>query len=426
MTPRPQRERGASEAGVTLVAAVLAAAIMMGVTYLYFATSWDGITVASERQRHDRDLYLAEAGVIEAIDLLDRGRPERFIDRADDARWSYSVRIADRGLGLEGQEIFAVTSTVESIRGIRTVDALVENRFRTPVLGGAVTVIGNALVTGGTVLDGRDHDSLGLGVVAPGVYGIGAGGDVAWLAAPAIGGLGTAPMLSPADKDGVHRGRLGFGDGTDSDGDGSTDEERFDGLDNDGDGSIDEDVLGIAAYPGDLFALPEAALEHHCRRTRRYFETASHLELWIETSHGGQFPGGEVIYLADDWPAADFGISMNADPSILVVHSSDGTAELSDMQGNFKGVIVADRVSHRGGNAAVRGALVSLGAAVLGNPLGLATLRVEYSSGALEDLPRIPFYEIEAWRDVPGVSFLTPTPPPDPGGLEGSSETGFQ
>ena len=425
MTQAKLRTR--DERGATLVAAVLTAAVMMGFTYLYFVSSRTGQAVVSAKTRTDRLFYLAEAGIGEGIDHLNLDQGEGKIDRTAEARWSYMALVTDRGFGDEGQEIFEIASTASVGSSQRTVDALVENLLRPAAIGGAVQCAARCFVVGtGTTLDGRDHDPLGLGFAGPGVPGVSSGSDVIVLSSPSIGGNGIAPMLAPDPDDGVFSDGIPFGDLADNDGDGSGDEELLDGIDNDGDGAVDEDLAAFFTTPDEIFNLPGGTLKRDCERRGTYFETAQSLNTHLALN-GGLFPSGEVIYLEASWDAASFGSLMNASPSLLVVHDSELGAKLGNMNGRFRGLIVADSIEHTSGDVEIMGAVVSLKRAILGSPIGLSSIWVKYSSEVLLDLPRVPYYALKAWRDVPGspidpVTESTPTEhglePPEDGALD--------
>ena len=417
-------EVASQEAGTVLVAAVLAAAMMMSMTYLYFSSSLDDLGEIAKGMRRDRVFYIAEAGVGEAIDHLDRGGGARVIDRLDEDDWNYKVRILDRGIGDLGQEIFEIESLAEGESGVRTVNAVAEDQYRSPVLGAALQAGARCYVMGNTTIDGRDHDSLGLGIVGLGVNGFAAAGNGVLLNGPSIGGNGIAPLISPAAGDGVYRADLLFGDGVNDDGDGAADEEALDGLDNDGDGQIDEDLRAYIADPDELFNLPTDTIKRYCERRNTYFETADQLSTFIAL-RGGDFPGGEVVFVEAAVVGVDFGSNWNAEPSLLIVHTPDADAELVSIEGRFKGLIVTDKLAHLDGDIEILGGLYALKRAAIGNPIGLGSAYIGYSSRVVEELPRVPHFKIKAWRDVPGASIRTVDPPPEDDEL-GDSPSGLQ
>jgi len=411
------------EKGTTLIAAMLTAAVMMGFTVLYFTATHDGLRDVSRHVTRDRILYLAESGIGEGIDHLNRGGGEALLDRSDDAVWTYWVTVADRGLGAFGQEIFQVSSTAEIGARTRTVDGVVENLLRTPPLVGAVQARGACVLTGGTTtVDGRDHDSFGLGVVGPGVDGFVCGGAATLLGGALVGGNGIAPFPGAGPEDGVFRANLTFGDTADDDGDGIADEEILDGADNDGDGLVDEDLAPYVTSPDRLFNLPEGTIRRFCERRGTLFESQEDLKAYL-LGLLGEFPQGEVVYLEDDWDGASFGAAMNVQPSILVVHEQDGSAALRNLSGQFKGLVIADNVAHASGTIQILGAVYALGDASFGNALGVSSSVVRYSSLVLEELPEIPYYSLRAWRDVPGAPA---SPPVVEKGLEAEPGGGFQ
>lgn len=385
-----------------LVAAVLSAAVMMGITYLYFAASWRDMNVSSDSVLRERLLYLAEGGVAEGIDHLNRGGLADVIDRQEDEHWPYWVRLADRGIGAHGQEVFEIQSIARSNAEVRTVNAAVENRFREGAFASALLVGEKCFLIGDCVVDGRDHDPFGVGVPTGGVHGMIASGTPYFIDDPSIGGNGIAPVMSPDPGDGVYVANVPFGDGIDLDGDAVTDEEILDAIDNDGDGLVDEDLQAYLANPDALFELPPDTIRRYCERLGTYFETVEDLENYLD-GFGGDFPGGVVVYLATSWASPDFGSTLNVEPSIFIQRAPAGNGVLGNMSGRFRGLVVADSIEHLIGDVEIAGGVVTFGRAVLGSPLGLASVRIEYSSATLSDLPRIPYYAVRAWRDVPGA-----------------------
>lgn len=421
MTSRSDNSTARRDEGTMLVAAVLSAAVMMGITYLYFAASWRDMNVSSDSVLRERLLYLAEGGVGEGIDHLNRGGLADVIDRRDHAVWPYWVRLADRGIGVQGQEIFEIQSIARSNAEVRAVNAAVENRYREADFASALLVGEKCFLIGDCIVDGRDHDPYGLGVPTGGVHGMIAAGAAYFLDDPSVGGNGTAPVMSPDPGDGVYLANVPFGDGIDLDGDAVADEEELDAIDNDGDGVIDEDLQAFVANPDALFELPPDTIRRYCERLGTYFETVEELEDYL-AGFGGDFPGGVVVYLATSWPSADFGANLNVEPSIFIQRAPNANGAIGNMEGRFRGLVVADSIVHVLGDVELVGGVVTFGRAVLGNPIGSSSVRIDYSSVALRDLPRIPYYAVRAWRDVPGAPEIAEVEEEEEG--EGEGEEG--
>ncbi len=100
----------------------------------------------------------------------------------------------------------------------------------------------------------------------------------------------------------------------------------------------------------------------------------------------------------------NFGIqASDADPSIMVMHNAAGHAEMKDLHGTFRGLLMADYITHVNGDAIILGGIKSFADSAIGNAYGNGNAHVRYSSAILTRLPTDPqggnFTKI-SWREL--------------------------
>jgi hypothetical protein len=253
------------------------------------------------------------------------------------------------------------------------------------LLRAAITAEGPVTTLGTIQIDGRDWDYVGGAVVGAGVFGISTVGSISNGGSSTVGGNGQAPAKTPAP--GAQEEFAMWADGVDNDGDGPIDEEAYDGIDNDGDGKVDEDVNEFPQNPDAVVGAPPGTLLQVAQAMGTYFTSQAALEAWI-AANGDNIPGGVIVYADfDEWQPVDFGSIMNDPPSIIVHHSAAGDAMMKNIHGEFRGLIICDRVQHLNGDFALLGGLLSLADEAYGNAFGNGSALVRYSSTALGQLP---------------------------------------
>jgi hypothetical protein len=394
------------ERGTILIVSLIAGVLILGITYAFYWVSRGEIDGAREEARREKALQTAEAGIEEALDRLNRGE-DPDVDRSSDSLLGYRVGEADVGVTTAGNRIYTLTSRGRHGGEARAVEVVVENRTLAVRTRAAVTSNGPVDLSGSITVDGRDYDASGATVLGAGVYGVTSSQLVTVGGDARVGGNGTEPIRRATPLDGVYQPLVAYGDGIDNDLDGRIDEERHDGYDDDGDGRVDEDLAPFPTSPDALFGVKEGTLRRVAQAQGTYFTSPDSFQAWL-TANGGSIPGGKIVVLdfpatpdsGPVWNPADFGSTMNDPPSILVFHSPYSNAVMKNLHGRFKGLILADFVSHTNGDARIVGAIYSFGHDRIGNVYGNGDARVLYSSAVLSMLPTVPSYAPVGWREV--------------------------
>ncbi len=394
------------EAGSILIVTLVAAVVIAGFTFALYVVSRGETEGTKSESRRSKALQAAEAGIGEAFDRLNRG-VDPAIDRSEDLRLSYRVSAENLGSTSAGNQVFRLTSQARFASADRAVEAIVENQTRQARMQAAVTSNGPVALSGSVIVDGRDHDANGFGVVGGGVFGVISSQLVVSGGNSSVGGNGTAPVDDPTELDNVFDQFVPFGDGIDQDLDGRLDEELLDGLDNEGDGRIDEDLMPFPSSPDAVFGLPEGTLAAYAQSQGTYFTSFGELSSYM-SSNGNEIPGGKIIVLdfpstpeaGPIWNPADFGDAMNADPSIFVFHTPHANAVVRNLHGRFKGLLLTDYADHVNGEAEILGGILTFGRSRVGNVYGNGNARILYSSAVLSHLPLIPYFAQKAWREI--------------------------
>lgn len=275
---------------------------------------------------------------------------------------------------------------------------------------GAVTSNSSVTTTGSISIDGRDWAADNSGITGPGKWGISSSGGVAVSGSSAVGGKGMAPVQNATSASGVFEQNASWANGADEDGDGATDEEAWDGADNDGDGKVDEDTSTYAGNPDLFFRLDPGTLKTRAQAAGTYFSSQAAFDAF-RTANGGNLPGGKLYYLDfDQCVPTTLGTALQAEPSILVHHNAAGTANMKNLHGPFKGLIVSDTITHINGDALILGGVISFAPFEVGNAYGNGAAVVRYSGEVLAD-PAITNlvasdadivgYQAVSWRVVP-------------------------
>ncbi|MBI1849582.1 MAG: hypothetical protein HYR85_04505 [Planctomycetes bacterium] len=429
--------RKQSERGTILVVTLVAAILVVGFAYAFLIVTRGEMEGAKAGARREKALQAAEAGVDEFLDRLNSGSlsdPNRIgnptivstgaIDRTREAQLPYAVNWEDSAATTGGVSVVTLRSQAtvggdpNDPMAERRVEVVLENRALALRPRAAISSRGAVRVAGNTIIDGRDHRLLDGSVIGssdpnspspPGVFAVSSSGLVTVSGAAMVGGHGHDPTSDPTQILDIIQQSMPYGDGIDQDGDGRIDEESPDGIDNDGDGLVDEDLSQYPSSPDALLGLPDGTLKRVAQTQGTYFTTESDFLAYL-SQNGNQVPGGKILVL--DFPATaqagpvltpmNFGDSYNDDPSIFVFHSEYSNAVLGDLQGHFKGFVLADVIAHRNGDARIIGGLYafSSGRSRFGSNYGSGSLSVSFSSEALGSLPLVPYFSPRAWREV--------------------------
>lgn len=392
------------EQGFSLVIVMLLVLVMVGLAYAYMVQSSSQRIETRESTVMEQAFYLAESGAFSAIAELNSG------DDADGdglgvviagyAGGDYRTRTTD--LGDFAFKLVSVGDYNERERAVEVVAQQTKLQLEGTIRG-AITANGAVTTLGSIIVDGRDYDESGTNVVGPGMEGVSSRGNVVIGGSASCGGNGNTPITGANPADGVFEKNASWGDGIDNDGDGLVDEEAFDGIDNDGDGLIDEDIGDSYPQSPDIaLHLPPGTLEAAARYSGTYFDDPLKFEEYF-LAQGENLPGGQVFYLDFDYiTPMNFGTSLNDDPSIIVMHNATGSAEMKNLHGQFKGLIMADVVTHINGDIKIVGAVHSFADENLGNAYGNGNAEVLYSSAVLGRLPLVGVgsFSIKSWREI--------------------------
>lgn len=116
-----------------------------------------------------------------------------------------------------------------------------------------------------------------------------------------------------------------------------------------------------------------------------YFTTQGAYNAAVSAA-GGKVPGGKIIYCEfTPGPPFELGSAYNDVPSILIVHNATSDADMKNVHGNFKGLLIADSVTHINAGTQILGSVVAWGQS--GNVFGNGNSDVMYSTEVLDNLP---------------------------------------
>ena len=394
-----------SEQGGTLLISIVILFIVSGFSMTYLSLAiWRNQRVTADVER-EKALYVSEAAVSHALHELNSDLHENGVD------WSAEGTIGGGTFDVEATQLnsgtWLLTAEAGHGKGKRKLEVVVA-RSGTPlsIPGMAAIVNKGPLGTLGNItIDGRDWDYDGANVVGPGVYGIMGGSSIGQGGSSAIGGNGFAPQpaAGPAISDPFH--------------DWSSDE-----FDNDGDGEADQAGEGFPSGPDQAVSLPNGALKSIAQANGAYFSSSGQFSSYL-SSNGGNVPSGKIIFLDFDlWQPADFGSTLNEDPSIIVMHNATGDAEMKNLHGQFKGLLLVDQVQHVNAGTLILGMIYSW--AQSGNTYGNGNADVKFSSEVLANLPSSSdstYFAVVSWRESVQVAGAGKTVTPSPLSNEGSN-----
>lgn len=396
------------ESGVALISGLIIVVVLVGASVTYLSLSYGGFESSSRevqgmraRMAAEEGLNLAMAELREDVDADSDGLGTitRQLNGRTVSVVATAVSLGATELDPDLYNLHALGATPQGTIGI---DALVEVAPLDPVFfpfEAAITAQGPVDTSGNINIDGRDHDWTGANVVGPGVSGISTTSNINNRGSSSVGGNGFPPTSPPAP--GAQEENADWADGLDNDGDGAIDEEPFNGLDDDGDGAIDEDLSSFPDSPDVLFGLEEGTLKDAAIFMGTYFTSQADLEAYV-TANGGNIPGGKIIYADFNlWEPVQLGGSLNDPPSILIQHGPAGNYEMKNIHGAFRGLVVADFVTHINGTFLLVGGMISFADDAVGNTYGNGDAEILYSSEVLSRLPsaeRVRDMYVHSWH----------------------------
>jgi hypothetical protein len=214
---------------------------------------------------------------------------------------------------------------------------------------------------GNITIDGRDWDSTGSRVIGPGLYGVSTCRTFRDQGSASVGGNGNPP---------VNNGQAA--------------------------GSVNQ-LADSTNFP----KTPEAVLG----------VSKGFLDPYIVTSLPTP-PFHGIVYLNTNREISFTAYDLAGSSGILIVHDSSnhsgtGTATMREVHGDFKGIIIADKIDHLNSNEYVYGAIVALSEYTSSNIFGNGNPYVRYCSQVLQNLfnyveeSKIKYYVDEiSWKEL--------------------------
>ncbi len=376
----------AAERGSALATTMFAVVLMVGTTGAFLAVTQARSQEQVAHLERERGRRATNGGI--GIKLAQ-------LSKDSTATGVISGRMADGTLYAAGaivvsgstSGLFRVGGYSESGRASHRVSLLVQQETE-PVSGyfpGGVVANGEVRLNGNITIDGRDFEYDGASVVGSGVYGVHTRSTLLIAGAAAVGGNNQAPSGSETSQNRVENAT--WGDGTDAN----------------GNGVIDPEEEAFPSSEDAVFGLPPGTLKNMARSSGTYFASATEWTNYVSyyNSNNLPLPGGVVFYLdfIDSTLNIDFPNAMSDPPSIFVNHVRDpnatdphdpaGIAQLNNIHGKFRGVMIVDAVKHFNGGFEIIGGIVSLATQDYGNVFGNGNAHIKYSKKVLNRLPRV-------------------------------------
>lgn len=367
------------EKGSALIVVLVAVMLIVGMASAFLLISASSSSEGTIAAEHIERLYIAEAGISAALTEI-----RASVDYDDDGfvfgntAGSFAGGSYNTTAVLVGDEYTIISTGTDHANNQRAIEVIAKSAI-VPLNSdsvAAVTSMAPVTLSGNISIDGRDHDINGV-LIGEGVDGILCGNAVTSGGNSTIGGNNIAPFKDSVEADGVF-------------------DENFDfstmypgGYPDDPD-----DVLGVAQ--GTLKAAAQAA--------GTFFASQATYDAFI-AANGGDMPGGAIVYLEfDACVPTEIGGVMNHPPSILVMHNPAGNSNMKNIHGKFKGLILADSVTHVNANSTILGAMQTTWPSSVGNTYGNGNSDILFSSEALANLPGIVTgaggWDTVSWREV--------------------------
>jgi hypothetical protein len=382
-----------SERGSALILALVITIVVAGMSGTYLTLSVTKKNAAFQEVEREKAFYAAEAAIAQAKYELTSGRDYDTTGLGNVtlngiANTQVSVTFDTTGLTGNQRRLTAIcTYGPANHRTDRSIEEVVDKPIATPTIfgGGGVTSKDPISLLGNIDVDARDYDMAGTTIVGPGIDGIWSGGAVSVSGAAGVGGNGLAPPASGAAP-GTVEANHDWG---------------ADGVDNDRDGVVDQPGETFPADPDQALGFPNGTLKAAAQEMGTYFSSQAAYTAAL-AANGGSMPGGKIVFCEfSPSPPFEMGSTMNATPSILIVHNAAGNAVASNVHGNFKGLFMADKVDKINAGTNIVGMVFAWGQ--FGNAFGAGNSQIRYSSAVLAGLPRFspsPIYNRKSFREV--------------------------
>jgi hypothetical protein len=382
-----------NERGSALILAMVVTLVVAGMSGSYLTLSISKKNAAFQEVEREKAFYAAEAGIAQA-------KYELTADRDYDANGkgtvalnvigNTQVAVALNTTGLSGNQkrLTAVASYgPANKRTDRSIEEVVDKAIATPTIfgGGSITSRDAIDFSGSISVDGRDWNMAGSAIVGGGVDGVWSGGAVTVSGSAGIGGNGISPPDAGAAPGSVEANH----------------DWAADGVDNDRDGTVDQPGETFPTDPDQAMGFPAGTLKAAAQSMGTYFSTQAAYNAAV-VLNGGSAPGGKIIY-CDFSPSPPFELGgvMNATPSIMIVHNATSNAIAKNVHGEFKGLLMADKIEHINAGTNVLGMVFAWGQ--FGNLFGNGNSSIKFSSEVLANLPQFspnPVFNRKSFREV--------------------------
>lgn len=325
--------------GSALLISIMFIALLTMLAGSYLNMITDAGTGTQFMQNTSQAFYAAEAGVHRLMDQMNNGGSASVSGTLANTSFSSSYSAS-----YDSSNIVS-TASVATNAGTATRTVTVRVKTMPTYVRGAVTANGDAIVKNNAILDGRDHDANGNLTGDAGTYGVSSTGTVTEQNSGTIGGNGNAPA-NPAIASSYQQNASALS------------------------GTNPWDLLGV---------------------TKTWFD--GHV---ANTTTAPTTPFSGITYYTPKngkWMNAD----LNGSSGILIVHNSDGDAQLKDFTGTFKGLIISDEFMQAGDfPGTVVGAVMITN---LEKQLG-GSLNVKYSSSVLTSLGLLMSGQTTQWKKI--------------------------
>jgi len=249
---------------------------------------------------------------------------------------------------------------------------------------GAVVSNADVETTGSITVDGRDYDLAGEPVrddpdtllinERAGVVGVLTDEDITMKGNSKVGGTNVAPQGSELQGLTTNEGYL------------------F--------------PTGFPPGPDEALGLKPGTLKSEAMKRNTYFTSQAQYDAYLELN-GGVMPGEQIIYLEASGTMTSFNVSknnapMNVKPSILIVHNATSDSEIKNVHGNFKGLLMADIVTHVNAGTDILGSVMAFSQTAT-HQFGNGNADIRFSSAVLANLPRAVdgAVRVLSWRRIP-------------------------
>jgi hypothetical protein len=382
-----------SEKGSALILAMVVTLVVAGMSGSYLTLSISKKNAAFQEVEREKAFYAAEAAMAQAKYELTSGRDYDTTGLGNVtlntlANTQVSVTFNTTGLTGNQKRLTAIaTYGPANKRTDRSIEEVVDKPISTPTIfgGGGITSRDAIDLQGSIDVDARDYNLAGTAIVGAGVDGIWSGGSVNLTGSAGVGGNGLAPPNN-GSAPGAVEANHNWG---------------TDGVDNDRDGVVDQPGETFPIDPDQALGYPNGTLKAAAQEMGTYFATQAAYTAAL-AANGGQMPGGKIVFCEfSPSPPFEVGTSLNAVPSILIVHNSTSTAIAKNVHGSFKGLFMADKVEHINAGTDILGMVFAWGQ--FGNSFGNGNSTIRFSSAVLANLPQFspnPLYNRKSFREV--------------------------